>query len=150
LVCHGACFGVFQPTCLSSAHRLCHFVSPTCTNLRPQQLPAFGNSISPTARNSAIEQRKTNSTHIEQLLPTVVALTRFPFQLASSRPAPWHPAAMAPMKSPTTNYSSSNYGEDIVRQANILASCYMVDAATASLKGLHYCTTGLTGAEWYS
>ncbi|KAK7744540.1 hypothetical protein SLS53_003425 [Cytospora paraplurivora] len=38
----------------------------------------------------------------------------------------------------------SNYGEDIVRQANVLASCYVVDA-TASLKGLHYCTTGAAG-----
>lgn len=57
---------------------------------------------------------------------------------------------MAPMKSPKHNHSSSNSGEGIVREANILASCYIVDAATASLKGLHYCTTGLTGAEWYS
>jgi hypothetical protein len=56
---------------------------------------------------------------------------------------------MAPMKSPKSNHSS-NYGEDIARQANILASCYVVDSSTASLKGLHYCTTGLTGAEWYS
>ncbi|KAH6838358.1 ornithine decarboxylase antizyme-domain-containing protein [Chaetomium sp. MPI-CAGE-AT-0009] len=31
---------------------------------------------------------------------------------------------MAPMKSPKSNHSSSNYGEDIARQANILASCY--------------------------
>ncbi|KAK4139987.1 ornithine decarboxylase antizyme-domain-containing protein [Dichotomopilus funicola] len=31
---------------------------------------------------------------------------------------------MAPMKSPKQNHSSSNYGEGIVRQANILASCY--------------------------
>ncbi|KAL2193114.1 ornithine decarboxylase antizyme-domain-containing protein [Corynascus similis CBS 632.67] len=31
---------------------------------------------------------------------------------------------MAPMKSPKSSHSSSNYGEDIVRQANILASCY--------------------------
>jgi hypothetical protein len=56
---------------------------------------------------------------------------------------------MAPMKTPKSN-SSSNYGEDIARQANILASCYVVDSSTASLKGLHYCTTGLAGAEWYS
>lgn len=63
---------------------------------------------------------------------------------------PWHPVTMAPMKSPKSSYSSSNYGEDIVRQANILASCYVVDASMASLKGLHYCTTGLAGAEWYS
>ncbi|KAK3307788.1 ornithine decarboxylase antizyme-domain-containing protein [Chaetomium strumarium] len=31
---------------------------------------------------------------------------------------------MAPMKSPRSNHTSSNYGEGIVRQANILASCY--------------------------
>ncbi|RWA07490.1 hypothetical protein EKO27_g7617 [Xylaria grammica] len=47
---------------------------------------------------------------------------------------------MAPMKN--SNSSSSNcYGEDVARQANVLASCYLVDSA-ASLKGLHYCTTG--------
>lgn len=57
---------------------------------------------------------------------------------------------MAPMKQSRNNHSSSNYGEDIARQANILASCYIVDSSTASLKGLHYCTTGLAGAEWYS
>lgn len=81
---------------------------------------------------------------------------------------------MAPMKTLNSKYSSSNYGEDIARQANVLASCYVVDAA-GSLKGLHYCTTlaagkihslhnllppllaarvqaltSLTGAEWYS
>jgi hypothetical protein len=67
-----------------------------------------------------------------------------------SQLTPWHPATMAPIKSPKSNYSSSNYGEDIVRQANILASCYMTDSAAATLKGLHYCTTGLAGAEWYS
>lgn len=57
---------------------------------------------------------------------------------------------MAPIKQSNNNSSSSNYGEGIVRQANILASCYIVDAVTASLKGLHYCTTGAAGAEWYS
>lgn len=57
---------------------------------------------------------------------------------------------MAPMKHSSNNRSSSNYGEGIVRQANILASCYVVDASAGSLKGLHYCTTGATGAEWYS
>ncbi|KXH44508.1 ornithine decarboxylase antizyme [Colletotrichum simmondsii] len=55
---------------------------------------------------------------------------------------------MAPMNQ-VNNYSSSNYGEAIVRQANVLASCYIVDSA-ATLRGLHYCTTGAAGAEWYS
>ncbi|KAJ0165295.1 hypothetical protein CTA2_11722 [Colletotrichum tanaceti] len=43
-----------------------------------------------------------------------------------------------------SNYSRSNYGEAIVRQANVLASCYIVDSA-ATLRGLHYCTTGAAG-----
>lgn len=51
---------------------------------------------------------------------------------------------MAPMNMLNSKHSSSNYGEDIVRQANVLASCYIVDP-TASLKGLHYCTTGAAG-----
>ncbi|KAK1469162.1 ornithine decarboxylase antizyme [Colletotrichum abscissum] len=50
---------------------------------------------------------------------------------------------MAPMNQ-VNNYSSSNYGEAIVRQANVLASCYIVDSA-ATLRGLHYCTTGAAG-----
>ncbi|TGJ80348.1 hypothetical protein E0Z10_g8406 [Xylaria hypoxylon] len=50
---------------------------------------------------------------------------------------------MAPMKN--NNSSSSNCsGEDVARKANVLASCYLVDSA-ASLKGLHYCTTGAAG-----
>lgn len=39
---------------------------------------------------------------------------------------------------------SSNYGEDVAPRVNVLASCYVV-AGTAQLKGLHYCTTGVTG-----
>jgi len=57
---------------------------------------------------------------------------------------------MAPMKQTEYNHHSSNYGEDIDRQVNILASCYVVDSRTADLKGFHYCTTDLAGAEWYS
>ncbi|KAK3326984.1 ornithine decarboxylase antizyme-domain-containing protein [Cercophora scortea] len=57
---------------------------------------------------------------------------------------------MAPMKQDNNNYSSNYYGKDVDRheqEANILASCYLVDPSAASLKGLHYCTTGVTGAE---
>ncbi|ORY64932.1 ornithine decarboxylase antizyme [Pseudomassariella vexata] len=46
---------------------------------------------------------------------------------------------MAPMKNNNNNLSS-NYGEAVSQQANVLASCYIVDPS-ASLKGLHYCTT---------
>lgn len=55
---------------------------------------------------------------------------------------------MSAMKNSFNNYSS-NYGEDAACQATVLASCYLVDTA-GTLKGLHYCTTGATGAEWYS
>ncbi|KAI0811501.1 ornithine decarboxylase antizyme-domain-containing protein [Xylaria sp. FL0064] len=51
---------------------------------------------------------------------------------------------MAPMKNSDSSSSSNCYGEDVARQANVLASCYLVDSA-ASLKGLHYCTTGAAG-----
>lgn len=50
---------------------------------------------------------------------------------------------MAPMSNQSINYSS-NYGEDLAARVNVLASCYVVDSA-ANLKGLHYCTTGVTG-----
>ncbi|KAJ4158639.1 uncharacterized protein LMH87_009155 [Akanthomyces muscarius] len=52
---------------------------------------------------------------------------------------------MSPMNK-QSNYSSSNCGEDVAPQVNVLASCYIVGTA-AQLKGLHYCTTGVTGAE---
>jgi len=48
--------------------------------------------------------------------------------------------AMAPMKETNNKRSSSNYGEDVVRKADVLASCYLVDSA-GQLQGLHYCTT---------
>ncbi|KAI0164478.1 ornithine decarboxylase antizyme-domain-containing protein [Hypoxylon sp. FL1284] len=52
---------------------------------------------------------------------------------------------MAPMKNNNnSSSSSSNYGEAVARQVNVLASCYLVDPS-ASLKGLHYCTTGAAG-----
>lgn len=52
---------------------------------------------------------------------------------------------MAPMKHQSINNSSS-HGEAVSRQASVLASCYLVDP-TASLKGLHYCTTGAAGSS---
>ncbi|KAI1332656.1 ornithine decarboxylase antizyme-domain-containing protein [Xylariaceae sp. FL0255] len=51
---------------------------------------------------------------------------------------------MAPMRNDNNSSSSNHYGEAITRQVDVLASCYLVDPA-ASLKGLHYCTTGAAG-----
>lgn len=56
---------------------------------------------------------------------------------------------MAQILNQTSNWSSNYYGEDAAQKVNVLASCYIVDGA-ANLKGIHYCTTGATGAEWYS
>ncbi|KAI1262729.1 ornithine decarboxylase antizyme-domain-containing protein [Xylariaceae sp. FL1019] len=53
---------------------------------------------------------------------------------------------MAPMKNSNNSSSSNHYGEDDMPLVNVLASCYLV-SPTASLKGLHYCTTGAAGAE---
>ena len=48
------------------------------------------------------------------------------------------------MKHESNSNCSSNYGEAVARQVNVLASCYIVNPS-ASLKGLHYCTTGAAG-----
>jgi hypothetical protein len=53
------------------------------------------------------------------------------------------------MTSNSSNYLSHYHGEMDARKVNVLASCYMVDS-TGHLKGLHYSTTGASGAEWYS
>ena len=68
---------------------------------------------------------------------------------------------MAPMKqdnmysSSSSNshyYSSPSPSTPKMEAVDILASCYLVSAnpSQAQLKGLHYCATGVTGAEWYS
>ena len=57
----------------------------------------------------------------------------------------WHHLTiMAMMKQNNLNYHSSNHGEGATHQVDVLASCYIVNPS-ASLKGLHYCTTSLTG-----
>jgi len=63
-----------------------------------------------------------------------------------SRRLRWIPSEMAPMKTSNNSSSSNCYGGDVSRQVNVLASCYLVDPA-ASLKGLHYCTTGAAGKD---
>jgi hypothetical protein len=57
---------------------------------------------------------------------------------------------MSPMNN-QSNDSSSNYGEGVAPQVDVLASCYIV-GTTAQLKGLHYCTTGVTGKDsiWFN
>ena len=50
--------------------------------------------------------------------------------------------AMAPSKN--QNSSSNCYGENVDRQANVLASAYVVDSS-ARLSGYHYSTTGAGG-----
>lgn len=85
------------------------------------------------------------------ILPPSVDLALSSVSLQQLSPAtfsqqpPWNSIAMAPMSNQSINYSS-NYGEDLTARVNVLASCYVVDSA-ANLKGLHYCTTGVTGTS---
>lgn len=124
------------------------FCNPTSALKSPTESLSPRSTISPHCETTS-KNRRIDIEALRRRLSSAVELTCHRPPLAVPRPTPWHPNTMAPMKSPKSNHSS-NYGEGIVRQADILASCYVVDAATASLKGLHYCTTGLTGAEWYS
>jgi len=73
------------------------------------------------------------------LPPTLSCFTRNP-----SPSQQWQKSkAMAPNK--YTSHSTSNRnGEAVGRQANILASCYIVDFS-ARLTGFHYSTTGAGG-----
>ena len=57
-----------------------------------------------------------------------------------------HAVTMAPMNPMMNNKSSKTHGEAVAREANVLASCYLVDRS-ASLKGLHYCTTSFNGKQ---
>jgi len=56
---------------------------------------------------------------------------------------------MARLSESTSSLDSSNSYYDSP-QANVKASCYVVDAATVGLTGFHYSSTGAGGAEWYS
>ncbi|KAF5646482.1 ornithine decarboxylase antizyme [Fusarium tjaetaba] len=83
---------------------------------------------------------------INQLLPINILDPYRPISTLVDNPK--SSSEMAPMNNQNLNYSS-NYGEAAAQKVNVLASCYLVDSA-ANLKGLHYCTTGVAGAEWYS
>ncbi|CAK7200096.1 hypothetical protein SEUCBS139899_002785 [Sporothrix eucalyptigena] len=64
---------------------------------------------------------------------------------------------MAQLQSNLNHSSSSRYGgasavastrsSSSSHPADVLASCYVIDAAATQLKGLHYCTTPLAGAD---
>lgn len=56
----------------------------------------------------------------------------------------WQISAMAPSKNNSQSTSSNRHGEVVGSQANVLASCYIVDL-TLGLTGFHYSTTGAGG-----
>jgi hypothetical protein len=144
--CHLQLFAHLFPQFTETSKRFCQ-PNPLSSNTKSFRLSHHELTNPTNTKNTRNNLLK--SYNVRRRQPSV-ELTREPNPSPSFPSAPWHPAAMAPMKSPQSNHSSSNYGEGIVRQANILASCYIVDSSTASLNGLHYCTTGLSGAEWYS
>jgi hypothetical protein len=57
---------------------------------------------------------------------------------------PWQTSAMAPSRTNSQSTSSNRNGEVVGPQANVLASCYIVDT-TMNLTGFHYSTTGAGG-----
>jgi hypothetical protein len=70
-----------------------------------------------------------------------------PLRLPQSDYSGTVPSALMASLTKTNNSSRNFRGEDVVaaaRRANVLASCYMVDAA-GSLKGFLYCSTVATG-----
>jgi hypothetical protein len=93
--------------------------------------------------NHSIEDSKSKA------LSTVYHLE---FQLTekpTSNEQPWHQTTMARLFESNSSLSSSNSYYNPT-SANVKASCYVVDAVTAGLKGFHYSSTGAGGAEWYS
>ncbi|KAI9167743.1 ornithine decarboxylase antizyme [Paramyrothecium foliicola] len=67
-------------------------------------------------------------------------LCQHPFTTHFQSTSSGNSETMAQLSNQSSNLSS-NYGEPVVHQVNVLSSCYLVDSA-AGLKGLHYCTTG--------
>lgn len=58
--------------------------------------------------------------------------------------------AISTMKRSSSSSNSSIRSYASSSTANVRASCYVVNVATASLQGYHYSTTGAAGAEWCS
>ena len=83
-------------------------------------------------------------------LPTANFRRSSPTQLKylHRKPSPKQPWQKSIAMAPNTNNnhgSSNRNGEVVGRQANVLASCYVVDASSR-LTGFHYSTTGAGGA----
>jgi hypothetical protein len=68
-----------------------------------------------------------------------------PFQQLPKPTQSWQLSTMAPTKTNNSSSSNNRNGEALVRRANVLASCYVVDSS-ALLKGFHYSTTGADGS----
>ena len=79
-------------------------------------------------------------------LPSQRSRILTPCQTGRPYPQQWQPFTMAkPHNSRKPSNSSLNSHSSTSSRPTILASCYMVDARTTSLHGLHYSTTGAGG-----
>lgn len=145
-----------DPPCMDRLHNFAtHFINPGPALYLSRLFPSSTSVvfflriiINPADHQRLYQPRQPkNLSRSTRLLLTLDSLD--PDQsrtiLPNSRTLPRWQYAMAPMKTLNSNYSSSN-GEDVAREANVLASCYVVDIA-GSLKGLHYCTTLAAGKD---
>ena len=79
-------------------------------------------------------------------LPSQRSRILTPCQTGRPNPQQWQPFTMAkPHNSRKPSNSSLNSHSSTSSRPTILASCYMVNARTTSLHGLHYSTTGAGG-----
>ena len=139
-----------------SPHRL------TSTALPHNSCSALSTANSDTQarwqKPQAIVLALANANHSPpQFLASPLALV--PASTASQQ-QPWRTQAMARITSNHLSNSSNKHDHyeqehyydaimmDEAARANILASCYTVDASSQMLQGFHYSTTGAGGAGW--
>lgn len=144
-----------EPPLFSFQSSTDHQIVQTPKIIRRIQIPRSSHSIVHTLRTNIASIHRRNKSHRVQSNRTYSAVKSIPIPTnwSNSIPNPFTPQSwqfsrkMAP--SMKNSHSSSNCGGEVVStQANVLASCYIVDSS-ARLSGFHYSTTGAGGAKWY-
>lgn len=130
---------------LESSVPLQNFPSST-TLSRQNPKPATHHRLHPFTRIIA-----TTTTRESLSRPQATSLTVT--RSISTNQRPWPTKAMAKKSSSSSSSRSSNYYASSITEsarANILASCYAVDASSTALQGFHYSSTGAGGVDWRS
>lgn len=102
-------------------------------------------SLSAYSRSNLVH---SNRTSLLVQLPSILASK----PLQSTNPQPWQRSIIMTKSNSKNSSSSNNYStsagamkQPAVSRGNIRASCYAVDAVTASLSSYHYCSTRAAG-----